>query len=179
MEKVFLLPFKVSADVKSRDFQYRFINRCIYTNSFLKRIGGVHLELCTFCNEVLETVEHLFFECIFSKLFWNKVTNFFYQKNIYQESLSLKRVFIGDTRRECPIIVNHITILRKQFIYKPKLQENIPIYNAFKQENDYTQQIDKYIAVKNSSEENFHLKWSTVRNLTILRPRTHNAYTYM
>ena len=36
MEKVFLLPFKVSTDVKSRDFQYRYINQCICPNSFLK-----------------------------------------------------------------------------------------------------------------------------------------------
>ena len=31
MEQVFLLPFKVLMDIKSRDFQYRFINRYMHT----------------------------------------------------------------------------------------------------------------------------------------------------
>ena len=123
----------------------------------------IHSKLCTFCNEDLETVEHLFFECIFSQLFWNKVKNLFYEKNIYQEPLSLNSVFIGDTRKESPTIVNHIIILGKQFIYKSKLQETIPRYNALKLEIDYTYQTEEYIAMKNSSEESFHLKWSTIR----------------
>ena len=41
MIKVFKLRFKVLIYVKSQDFEYGFINRCIYTNALLKQIGLV------------------------------------------------------------------------------------------------------------------------------------------
>ena len=107
MRKVFKLHFKVLGDVKSQDFQYRFINRCIYTNALLKQIVLVQLELCTFCNKEEETINHLFFECLFYQLFWREISNFLRQSNIYQETLSLKTVFVGDISKECPKIANH------------------------------------------------------------------------
>ena len=38
--------------------------------------------------------------------------------------LSLKRVFIGDTRKECPTIVNHIIILGKHVYLQIKNARN-------------------------------------------------------
>ena len=36
----------------------------------LKKMGTVESDLCTFCNLTKEDIEHLFFSCSFSLIFW-------------------------------------------------------------------------------------------------------------
>ena len=38
-KEIYSLPFRTSLDTKSREFQYKLLNRCLVTNSFLSKIG--------------------------------------------------------------------------------------------------------------------------------------------
>ena len=52
-KKIYSLPFKVTLDTKLRAFQYRFLNRIVYTNDKLSAFKIVDYPYCTFCkNEV-------------------------------------------------------------------------------------------------------------------------------
>ena len=55
---IYKLPFNVLIDTKSREFQYRILNRYLTTNSFHK-IGLANSPLCTFCKQESESLEHL------------------------------------------------------------------------------------------------------------------------
>ena len=57
--EIYELPFKVLMDTKSREFQYKILNRYLSTNSFLIKIGLTTSPLCTFCEQESKSLEHL------------------------------------------------------------------------------------------------------------------------
>ena len=67
-QKIYLLPRSVTLDSKTREFQYKFLNRIIYTSKALYKMGIVSSPTCTFCRKSEESLEHLFIYCEFSRL---------------------------------------------------------------------------------------------------------------
>ena len=61
--KLFKRNQQMTKIVKFRDFGYRFLLHKIVTNSDLYEWGQKDSALCTFCNTVVETYQHLFYEC--------------------------------------------------------------------------------------------------------------------
>ena len=102
-EKIYLLPFKTTLDTKLREFKNKILNRILYTNEMLFRFKKVDSPLCDFCENELETVEHLFFFC-------TKV-------NI-SVSLEIKDVLFGilDTSN-INILVNYIVLESKNTLF--------------------------------------------------------------
>ena len=58
-------------DVKLKDFQFKINNKILVTKSFLHRINKVDNNICTFCNQEIETIKHIFCEYETVKEFWN------------------------------------------------------------------------------------------------------------
>ena len=50
-EKIYLLPFKATLDTKLREFQYKILNRILYTNKMLFKFKKVDSPLCDFCEK--------------------------------------------------------------------------------------------------------------------------------
>ena len=71
-EKIYLLPSKVTLHTRLREFQYKTLNRILYTNEMFFKI--VHSLLWYFCGTESETLEHFFFYCSKVRSFWNEVT---------------------------------------------------------------------------------------------------------
>ena len=69
-EKAYALASKCTLDTNIREFQYKILNCIIFTNEKLYLIGVVDSPNCTFCKEVVESVEHLLFSCRISSDFW-------------------------------------------------------------------------------------------------------------
>ena len=72
-EKVFSLVFNVTLESKLREFQYKILNCILYTNEKLFRLGLTDSPCCTFCQEDIESIEHLLFSCKVSFEFWQQV----------------------------------------------------------------------------------------------------------
>ena len=66
---VFQIPFHSLRDCKTRYFQYRFIHRILGTNYLLLKMQLKENNLCTFCKDSEETLEHLFWECTVTSKF--------------------------------------------------------------------------------------------------------------
>ena len=49
--------------------QYKILNAILYTNAKLCKIGYIAEDKHTFCESESETLIHLFFNCVYSKLF--------------------------------------------------------------------------------------------------------------
>ena len=60
-KQIYLIPHKVTLDVKTRMFQFKILNRIIYTNKLLNKMRLTDTSLCTFCGEYEESLEHFFF----------------------------------------------------------------------------------------------------------------------
>ena len=71
-EKIYILPSKVTLRTRLREFQYKTLNRILYTNEMFFKI--VDSLLTYFCGTESETLEHFFFYCPEVRSFWNEVT---------------------------------------------------------------------------------------------------------
>ena len=61
-------PFKLTLDTRSRDFQYKTLNRHLQPNFLLKEIGKTNSSSRSFCSPMDETLEHLLISYSITKL---------------------------------------------------------------------------------------------------------------
>ena len=128
--EIYKLPFKVLVDTKSREFQYKILNRYLITNSFLNRIGLITSTLCTFCEQENESREHLFITRVSGWTSFVRVTkrliSWCNKIDIDLKELSNTRIPLGIwQRKEDFLLLNHLLILAKQYIYE--CRKNAPI----------------------------------------------------
>ena len=106
-KRIYSLPHRVALDTKSREFQYKLLNRCLAMNALLSKIGIIPSSACTFCGEADESLEHIFATCHYTKKFWAEVIKWVGNLDIEIEPLSNKNVMFGimDCKRD--LFVNH------------------------------------------------------------------------
>ena len=78
-ENTYRLPFLCTTETKLRAFQFKFLHRRIATNDFLRKIGIKQVDSCSFCDDTMETLVHLFWDCNYSKLFWKNTLHWISQ----------------------------------------------------------------------------------------------------
>ena len=98
LRKVFLLPHIVCSEAYVKAFQY--------TNTKLHKIhvGYITDDKCSFCKSEPETLLHLLFNCLYSKLFWKDFEFSLYSLSKEFVHLSLRGVLIGIISSECPLL---------------------------------------------------------------------------
>ena len=94
-KKIYRLPYRVALDTKTREFQYKLLNRCPVTNTFLCRIGIIPSPACSLCGESDESLEHLFLSCHYTKNFWSEVIKWLVDHKVKIENLSDKDILFG------------------------------------------------------------------------------------
>ena len=71
-------------------FQFKISNDILFTNSRLGKISLTQSELCSFCNTCPETIDHLFFFCVYSRAFWEEFESYWIAiaKEVVQQMVS-------------------------------------------------------------------------------------------
>ena len=69
-KKIYTNPIIATNDIKIREFQYNSLKRIIPSNVFLHKCKFVSSSLCDFCQMEIETVNHMFWECMYMQAFW-------------------------------------------------------------------------------------------------------------
>ena len=82
-------------DTKTREFQYKLLNRCLVTNTFLCKIGIIPFPASSLCDESDESLEHLFLSCHYTKNFWSEVIKWLVDHKVKIENLSDKDILFG------------------------------------------------------------------------------------
>lgn len=95
-KKIYSLPFRVALDTKSREFQYRVLNRYLTTNILLEKIGKISSSACSFCGATDESLEHLLVACNFTTILWERLNMWFNNRDIEVQSLSAEDIIFGD-----------------------------------------------------------------------------------
>ena len=125
-KRIYSLPHRVALDTKSREFQYKLLNRCLATNVLLSKIGIIPSPACTFCGEADESLEHIFVTCHYTKKFWAEVIKWMGNLNIEIEPLSNKDIIFGIMHCKRDLFVNHILLIAKKYIYSCRCNKTKP-----------------------------------------------------
>ena len=119
--------------------------------------------LCEFCNMEIETLSHLFWECIYVQSFWTSLEQFLSQTlNI---DITLKTITFGvchQTNNKNLDAKNFIIFQAKYFIFLNKHHKTKPTVTHFKQFILSKIYIEKEIALSNDRLYLFDEKWNTL-----------------
>ena len=104
LQQVFLLPHKVALEPYVRAFQYKVLNRILYTNEKLHKIGFTPHKDCSFCKSESETLTHLLYHCPLSIAFWRDFEAYWLLVKNEQIHLTLENIIAGIIKRPCPLL---------------------------------------------------------------------------
>ncbi|KAH3883935.1 hypothetical protein DPMN_007905 [Dreissena polymorpha] len=162
---IFTMPYKATIESTLRNFQYKYIHRIIATNKYLFKCKLSNSNLCDFCSENIETIEHLFWECKHIQPIWNQLISFLEQHQL-NVKLSFLNVSFGINSLksiDCNNIVNFMVILMKYFILNMKYKKQVPNFNCFVHSLKLKIQIEKEIALRNDTLQIFEQKWNRIK----------------
>ena len=71
LSKIYLLPWRITEEIKLRMFQFKIIHNTVFTKDRLFKASIVQDDKCFFCKENPETLLHLLFHCPITVAFWN------------------------------------------------------------------------------------------------------------
>ena len=156
--KHYIIPFKITKDTKLHWFQYRLINRILATNSYLKKIGYIQSDLCTFCSQDKETILHLFSECQFSRNVWRNLK--IWMSNVLHENINIETIDILFCNAGMSNIQNMIILLVKFYIYQQRMKKSLPDFNGFTEYLKKYQKTEKLIYYNKNEYMKFIDRWN-------------------
>ena len=115
----FNLPYLATKETKLVEFQIKVLHRILPTNKWLYKCKLTNTATCSFCLLQIETIEHLFWECTIVKNLWLKLDDWLSEIDINANFNDLKMTILGNP--DLPHSINHISLMKKQYIYKTKL----------------------------------------------------------
>lgn len=111
-KSVYSLPFRTTLESKLREFQFKILNRIVFTNEKLFRFGLAESPSCAFCQTEVESVEHLLFSCRVSSSFWKHVLSWLRNNNVSVDNLKEEDVIFGKFDiAEDFLLFNHMLLL--------------------------------------------------------------------
>ena len=121
--KIFKTTRKLCKETKLKEFQFKFVHRILVTKRQLFKYGIKTDDECCFCGEI-DSIDHTFIHCSFTKSFIQKVIRWFNTTYNSQISPTLEELLFGIT----PILTeesttnkfNYITLFMRYFIYRCK-----------------------------------------------------------
>ena len=148
---------KVAKDMKSRDFQYRQLMFCLYTNSTLKKWQVVETDLCNLCHMAAsQMVKHLFWECL-------KVMKIYeYVNKLFNDTLLLtaKNIFCCTVQLPVTKLANFVILLAKMYVYRCKCLNMAATPKGFHKYLDKVEELEKYNARLQNKLSKHHMKWA-------------------
>ena len=164
-DQIFLVPFKVTLDVRTRCFQFNLLHRLVYTNNLLYKMNFTNSNLCSFCEEAEESLEDLFFECKASQDFWKSVISWLNELDFGINALEKIDIMLGyTTNTRFWTLLNHIIIICKQIIFYNRQRKSPPSLAHLIAKLKYIERIENPIAFKNNRLDFHKKKWRPFLN---------------
>ena len=144
-------------------FQYQIITRSLITNRKLFQFKIKENDLCSYCSDSPETIEHLLYRCPMVMSLWSKIQKWCQDNNYNNVKLEENFILLGAGNSDQ--LLQTLISNTKHIIYKCKFKGKIPalkyILNTWKNCMD----IEGYIAMCNNKTKTFLGKWSPLYKL--------------
>ena len=149
-----MLPRLVRHNTYMRSFQYKILNNILHLNKKLHISGIKSSPLCFFCNLYDESPFHLFYDRV--KFLWSELVQCC-QNSLILPTLTPQTAILGildsvsnnSFFENNKILINHILLIFKLYVYKSREKKFININNLIA-EIRKVKRIEKEIALNNS-----------------------------
>ena len=159
-KKIYSLPFTVAMDSKTRQFQYKILNRYLVTNVYLKKVGIKLSSDCSFCEDANESLEHLFTSCPCVLSFWKDLSDWLNDLGVKVDLLSKADIIFGCwERKDDFLFFNHVLLIAKQYVYYCRINALVPSLRVCTSRIKVVNELETAIS-KSGKSLAFHLqKW--------------------
>ena len=142
-------------------FQYKILRGILGVKYYLKKINITDNPMCSLCNRNEETLPHLFFGCIHTRIFWYTIFSWIFRKTSIQIDLTEQEILLGySSGNNNQVPLNTILMCTKAYIfYCSRLNKQLNfthLLNRLRQ----TYQEQEYIAKRNEKELQFRATWN-------------------
>ena len=158
------IAFNCTMDVGLRWFQFKVLQRILYTNDLLFKMNLVPRKECAFCNEQSETVIHLLCDCTHVKHIWDRLEHWIYTGTGNRIIFSQQDKLFG-LRGSNNYALDCMLIVVRQMIYTYKIKKQLPVFDNIKVSLMNYYKHEKYIADSNCRKDKFARKWFQFRDL--------------
>ena len=157
------LIYSSTNDTKLRSLQYKIIHRRYPTKDFLFKIKITDDDLCSFCNNEKETLEHVFYKCKTTRKFQNDLIETF--DDILEED-SLEFFLMGSN--QCGRAANFIALFQRNYIHLCRYKEGKPDVKNFIGQLKSRLKIEQLAATIGSYREIFEKVWTCHQSIRYL-----------
>ena len=157
---IYSLPFIVTIETKIREFQYKILNNIVFTNEKMFKFKMTDSPLCSFCKREVESLEHLLYYCDVTKTFWEAFCSWLGEFKINSHPFTITEILFGvfDVEDDW-IILNHLILIAKYYIYTCKLKKVNPSLQVCKAKIRAVYQVEKKIATRRNKLTKHYGKW--------------------
>jgi len=152
-QEVYTRPVRLIHDVRTREFQYRFIHDILINNYWLYKWKLVDSEICRWCKKGTENIYHVFWDCQVIKRFWKDLNEYCSKRDV--QSVDEVSVFYGDENE----LLCCVIYAAKRYVYKCLYMEQIPSFNECIKRIDYIRMIEYNIALRKNKIRSWNMKW--------------------
>ena len=130
------LAFACCKETRLRTLQYKILHNIYATNILLHKMKVTETNKCSLCPDLVDYLEHFFYECKIVKDFWKEVAQYIYNKYTVKIALSVCIVLFGiqdqTINKHTLHEINHVILIGKMSIsiYKKTLYSN-PLRDIF------------------------------------------------
>jgi len=153
-KQIYSRPTRLIQDVKTREFQFRFLHDILINRYWLNKWKIVDNNACRWCEQGTEDILHIFWECKAAKGFWGQFVKQVKRKTD-TATLTVFDVFFGNENE----LICSLVFKAKRYLYKCIYKEQLPVFSAYWIEIMYVKQIEKEIAIKSCKVEKWSSKW--------------------
>jgi len=157
--QIYTISFQSSLSTRLRYFQYKLLHRYLGVNKLVHQMGIIDSNLCTFCNDMVENIEHLFWYCNITYKFWQDVHRKILAKHV--NCLTMRNVLLGCFDAST-FKFNFIILQAKYDIFTAKCKKVNPNITAFINILKDCRDTEKHIAVRNNNITKWNIKWDCI-----------------
>lgn len=129
-QTAWLIPSKYCINNKIKELHWKILHKIYPTNLSISKFKEINPN-CTFCNEVEESLIHLFFECKYSKDMWTQLAVYLHRKTTLNIFLRCSDIILyyEHKHKQFKYIVNLFILIGKNHIHKSKFSNSKPRLN--------------------------------------------------
>ena len=161
IQNVYLMPFKVTNEVKIIMFQYKVIHNVLPTRATLYRDRISESPVCNLCNTEEQTLHHLLINCTLTVDFWVLFQDWWYQKTNETITLSTSHILYGwHDRTKHWQVLNYCLLIAKYRIFCTSLRGDVLDFQNFLLFITGKLEILKEIATAKKELPKFYRTWA-------------------
>ena len=150
---------KIPVDTKTKAFQYRFLQDLLSNRYWLHKWRSADSPICLYCNERIETIEHMFWDCNDTVRFWGEFKNYWISYG-FTVDLNKANTFFGvlDT------FMCNMIFTAKRYIYNKRIHNEPVLLRGFEGYVEKLRNIELKIATDNERLQKWTERWSYIQN---------------